>query len=75
MGDVGKWFSDKWSQLTGKTPQQTVDPFAKALPSGPDMGTAPEPAGMTSGGGRRFTKMKGKKTRKSHKKSRKTRRH
>lgn len=39
------------------------------------LGTAPEPTGMSTAGGRRLSKMKKSKTRKAHKKSRKTRKH
>lgn len=58
MGSIGQTVSGWWSKLTGSTPQQTVAPIQKALPSGPDMGTAPEPAGYTSAGGRRSASRK-----------------
>lgn len=61
--------------------QPAMAPIQKAVPSlttsegaQSTFGTAAEPMGMASGGGRRLSK-KGKKTRKSHKKVRKTRKH
>ena len=75
MAGIGQWFSDKWNEVTGKTPQKMAAPISQALPSGPDIGAPPEPAGMTTAGGRRLSKMKKGKTRKAHKKSRKTRKH
>lgn len=74
MAGIGQWFSDQWSKVTGKTPDQTVAPIQKVLPSGPDMGAASEPAGMTTAGGRRHRKRAGK-TRKMKKGGRKTRKH
>ena len=71
MSGIGDWFSNQWSKLTGKTPQATVAPIQKALPAlttsegAQAMGTAPEPAGVTSGGGRRETRRGGKKLRKT----------
>lgn len=73
MGEVGQWFSDQWEKLTGKTPQQVVDPISKQLPSGTDLGMAAERGGYTSAGGRRHKRLK--KTRKGKKSIRKTRRH
>jgi hypothetical protein len=73
MSGIGDWFSGQWSKLTGKTPQATVAPIQKAIPSvttsegAQAMGMASEPAGVTSGGGRR------RKTRRGGKKLRKTR--
>lgn len=74
MSGIGQWFSDQWSKVTGKTLDQTAAPIQKALPSGPDVGTAAEVGGYTSAGGRRHRKRSGK-TRKMKKGSRKTRKH
>lgn len=70
MGTIGETVSGWWSKLTGKTPEQTAAPITKMLPTGPDMGTPPEPAGYTSAGGRRHRK--GKKTMRGGKRHRKT---
>ncbi len=62
MSGIGDWFGAQWSKLTGKTPQATVAPIQKAIPSvttsegAQAMGMSPEPAGVTSGGGRRLRK-------------------
>lgn len=75
MGSIGETVSGFFTKLTGKTPQEVVAPIQKALPSGPSVGTAPEPAGITSGGGRRFRgRARGKKTVKGGKRGRKTQR-
>lgn len=75
MGSIGETVSGYWAKLTGKTPQETIAPIQKMLPTGPDVGTAPEPAGVTSGGGRRFRgRARGKKTVKGGKRGRKTQR-
>ena len=68
MAGIGQWFSDQWAKVSGKTPQQMAAPISQALPSGPDVGAAPEPAGMTTAGGRRHRK----KTLKGGRKHRKT---
>lgn len=68
MGSIGETVSGWWGKLTGKTPQQTAAPIAQTLPTGPDLGAAPEPAGMTTAGGRRHRK----KTLKGGRKHRKT---
>ena len=75
MGSIGETVSGWWSKVTGKTPDQTAAPIAQQLPTGRDIGTASEPAGYTSAGGRRLSKMrKGKKTMRGGKRHRKTHR-
>lgn len=73
MGSLGEKFmsmvnSAKQSMGFGSTPvQTTAEKVVAPLPTGEDLGMDKEPAGMTSGGGRRH-----RKTRKGGKKSRKT---
>ena len=75
------WWEDLKAKFQGVA-QPAVKPIQAVIPSlttsqgaQSTFGTAPEPTGMSSGGGRRISKMKKGKTRKASKKSRKTRKH
>lgn len=74
MGDIGKKVSSWWSSLTGSTPQETIAPISDVIPSGPAIGTASEPAGYTSAGGKRHAirKTRSASKRKGGRKHRKT---
>lgn len=78
MGDIGLMFKGLIDSAKGALGYKT-DPAVVAESAVPSLPQSVQPdargAGYTSTGGRRFTKMKGKKTRKSHKKARKTRKH
>lgn len=76
MGSIGESVmgalnSVKQKMGFGSTPvETTVEKAVAPLPSGTDLGTAAEPAGYTSAGGRRHRKTRkgGRKHRKTHKK-------
>jgi hypothetical protein len=72
MGSIGETVSGWWSKLTGKSPQESIAPIPSALPSGPDMGTAAEPAGYTSAGGKRLKKTRSASKKRGGRKHRKT---
>ena len=71
MSGIGDWFSNKFAELTGKTPQQHVDTMRSTLNlpasvttdqgAAKAFGAAPERSGYTATGGRRFKKGRSKK--------------
>ena len=78
MGTVGGGFMDTITGFFGMKKEDaaaSMEAPVSALPTSTDLGMSAEPSGMSTSGGRRFSKMrKGKKTRKGGRRGRKTQR-